>query len=136
MQGEFKTIAIGSDHAAFHERLFLKQQLESWGLTVIDKGPAAPEPSNQFALTAEAVALEVVGDENGQTGGILLCGNGVGMSIAANKIPGVRAAVCNELFTAAYAKRDAWLNVLTMGARVIAPRLKPRMIPRSVFSSA
>ena len=123
MEGQFKTIAIGSDHAAITERKLLIKELESWGIKVIDKGPDAPEPPVQFSLIAESVALDVVNDKDGETGGILMCGNGVGMSVAANKVPGARAAVCNELFTAEYAKRDTKLNILTMGARVIAPRM-------------
>ena len=123
MEGQFKTIAIGSDHAAIEERKLLIKELESWGIKVIDMGPDAPKPPVQFSLIAEKVALEVVNDKTGETGGILMCGNGVGMSVAANKVPGARAAVCNELFTAKFAKSDTKLNILTMGARVIAPRM-------------
>ncbi len=123
MRGVFKKVAIASDHAAIAERLLLIEELKALGVEVIDEGPMEPNPPVQFSLQAEKVATHVVEDKEEKTGGILLCGNGVGMSIAANKVPGARAAVCNELFTAKFAKSDSHLNVLAMGARVIAPRM-------------
>lgn len=123
MNGKFEIIAIASDHAAVRERKLLIERLKEWGILVLDEGPESEDPMFQFSDVAEQVALKVVNDSSGKTGGILMCGNGVGMSVAANKVPGARAAVCNELFTAQYAKRDAHLNILCVGARVVAPRL-------------
>lgn len=122
MKGEFKKIFIASDHAAIAERKLLIEELEKMGIEVVDYGPMEPTPPVQFSLQAEKVAKAVV-EGNDEVGGILMCGNGVGMSVAANKVPGARAAVCNELFTAKFAKSDTHLNILCMGARVIAPRL-------------
>lgn len=122
-RGIFKKIIIGSDHAAIETKRNLVAFLESEGIEVIDKGPNTSDSSLQFSDVVEEVALEVSKDSKDEIGGILICGNGVGMSVAANKIPGIRAGVCNELFTAKYAKRDVHLNVLCMGARIIGERL-------------
>ena len=119
MEGQFKTIVIGSDHAAIEERKLLIKELESWGIKVIDKGPDAPQPPVQFSLIAESVALEVVNDPTGETGGILMCGNGVGMSVAANKVPGVYATVCHDAYSAERASLSNNCNIITMGYRVI-----------------
>lgn len=122
MQGNFKKVVIGSDHAAVAERVRLAAHLRDRGIEVTEVGPQ-PGESCQYSDVAETVALQVAGDESGTTGGILVCGNGVGMSISANKVRGARAAVCNELFTARYAKRDSHMNILCMGSRIIASRL-------------
>ncbi|MFZ7134682.1 MAG: RpiB/LacA/LacB family sugar-phosphate isomerase [Eubacteriales bacterium] len=116
-----KKIAIGSDHAGYQGKKNLIEHLKSWGIEVDDAGPDTDEVPAEYVPIAEAVALKVV---NGEVdGGILLCGTGVGMSVAANKIPGIRASVVNDLFTAQYAKSDVNLNVLCMGARVISDRI-------------
>lgn len=116
-----KKIVIGSDHAAFKAKEYLKGELESWGIEVIDVGPTTDEKPVEYVPVAEAVALKVANEE--VDGGILMCGTGVGMSVAANKIPGIRASVCNDLFSGQYAKSDVNLNVLCMGARVISERI-------------
>ena len=103
--------------------MILADYLREKGVEVTVLGSKNGQDLIQFSDVAEEVALAVAGDEKEETGGILMCGNGVGMSIASNKVPGIRAALCNELFTAKYAKRDTHINILCMGARVIAPRL-------------
>lgn len=116
-----KKIAIGSDHAGFQAKKNLIEELKSWGIEVMDVGPSTDEVPVEYVPIAESVALKVANNE--VDGGILLCGTGVGMSVAANKIPGIRAAVVNDLFSAQYAKSDVNLNVLCMGARVISERI-------------
>lgn len=116
-----KKIAIGSDHAAFKAKKYLIEELQSWGIEVVDVGPDADDKPVEYVPIAESVALKVANNE--VDGGILMCGTGVGMSVAANKIPGIRASVVNDLFTAQYAKSDVNLNVLCMGARVISERI-------------
>ena len=114
-------IAIGSDHAGFQAKKNLIEHLKSWGVEVFDAGPDTDEVPAEYVPIAEQVSKKVAsGDVDG---GILICGTGVGMSIAANKIPGIRASVVNDLFTAQYAKSDVNVNVLCMGARVISERI-------------
>jgi len=116
-----KKIAIGSDHAAFQAKINLIEILKSWDIEVVDVGPDSDENPVEYVPIAESVALKVANKE--VDGGILMCGTGVGMSVAANKIPGIRASVVNDLFTAQYSKSDVDLNVLCMGARVISERI-------------
>ncbi|SHE40404.1 RpiB/LacA/LacB family sugar-phosphate isomerase [Alkalibacter saccharofermentans] len=116
-----KKIAIGSDHAAFQAKINLIEILKSWDIEVVDVGPDSGENPVEYVPIAESVALKVANKE--VDGGILMCGTGVGMSVAANKIPGIRASVVNDLFTAQYSKSDVDLNVLCMGARVISERI-------------
>jgi len=116
-----KKIAIGSDHAGFQAKKNLIETLKSWDIEVIDVGPDSDENPVEYVPIAESVALKVANDE--VDGGILMCGTCVGMSVAANKIPGIRASVVNDWFTAQYSKSDVNLNVLCMGARVISERI-------------
>ncbi|HCX65917.1 MAG TPA: ribose-5-phosphate isomerase [Eubacteriaceae bacterium] len=116
-----KKIAIGSDHAAFQAKQNLIKELAELGIEAVDAGPQSDENPVEYVPIAETVALKVKNKE--VDGGILMCGTGVGMSIAANKIPGIRASVVNDLFTAQYAKSDVDINVLCMGARVISERM-------------
>lgn len=116
-----KKIAIGSDHAGFQAKKNLIETLKSWDIEVVDVGPESDENPVEYVPIAESVALKVANNE--VDGGILMCGTGVGMSVAANKIPGIRASVVNDLFTAQYSKSDVNLNVLCMGARVISERI-------------
>lgn len=116
-----KKIAIGSDHAGYEAKKNLIKHLKSWGVDVYDSGPFTGDIPAEYVPIAESVAKKVA--DSDVDGGILICGTGVGMSVAANKIPGVRASVVNDLFTAQYAKSDVNLNVLCMGARVISERI-------------
>lgn len=114
-------IAIGSDHAGFEMKEKLKQFLADRKLEVLDCGPQAGDSPVEYVPIAKAVAQKTAAAE--VAGGILICGTGMGMSIAANKVPGIRAGLCNELFTAKYAKSDVNINVLCMGSRVISQRM-------------
>jgi ribose 5-phosphate isomerase B len=114
-------LSIGSDHAGYQMKEGLKKFLESKSIEVIDCGPDTDAVPAEYVLIARETSLKVSNKE--VDSGILICGTGVGMSIAANKVPGIRAAVCNELFTAKYSKSDVNLNMLCMGARVISQRM-------------
>jgi len=114
-------IAIGSDHAGYAMKEGLKKFLANRSIEVVDCGPDTDAKPAEYVPIAKAVAEKAAGAE--ADGGILICGTGMGMSIAANKVPGVRAGLCNELFTAKYAKSDVNINVLCMGSRVISQRL-------------
>ncbi|MBI5576651.1 MAG: ribose 5-phosphate isomerase B [Deltaproteobacteria bacterium] len=112
-----RTLAIASDHAGIEMKRRLLHALEQWGYAVEDLGPGTPD-SVDYPDYAEAVALRV---SSGQAAtGVLVCGTGVGMSIAANKFPGVRAALLYDDFTARYARLHNDANVAVFGARTMA----------------
>ncbi|MCX8053068.1 MAG: ribose 5-phosphate isomerase B [Armatimonadetes bacterium] len=113
-------IALGSDHAGFPLKEALKELLESEGYHPQDFGTFSPDPVD-YPDIARAVAEAVV-DGRFETG-ILICGTGVGMSIAANKVRGIRAAACSDTYSARMARAHNNANVLTMGSRVVGPGL-------------
>jgi ribose 5-phosphate isomerase B len=113
-------VAIGTDHAGFALKLELIPRLEAAGHTVIDVGAYDAEPSD-YPDSAAAVARAVAGEEAER--GIVLCGSGAGASIAADKIRGIRAATVHDVYTAHQAVEHDAMNVLAIGARVVAIEL-------------
>lgn len=113
-------IAIGCDHGAYELKLLLIKHLEERGIEYTDLGCHSTE-SCDYPIYAQAVAKELTSGKADL--GILLCGTGIGMSMAANKIKGIRAAVCNDCFSAKATREHNNANVLCMGARVIGPGL-------------
>jgi len=111
-------IAIGSDHAGFEVKERLKARLVKEGFEVRDMGTHTPESTDypDFAyLVAHAVA------QGEAERGVLVCGSGIGMSIAANKVDGIRAALIYDEFGAEMSRRHNDANVACFGARVSAP---------------
>lgn len=113
-------VAIGCDHGGVALKKSVTEVLEEMGLQVADFGTNSAE-SVDYPDFARGVALSVVSGESDR--GILLCGTGIGMSIAANKIPGIRAALCHDVYSAKLTREHNDSNVLVMGARVIGPGL-------------
>jgi ribose 5-phosphate isomerase B len=111
-------IAMGSDHAGFALKEDLKSYLEGAGHEVLDVGTDSPEPVDYPAFCAAAARAVTAGRADR---GIVLGGSGQGEQIVANKIHGVRAALCHDLFVAELSRRHNDANVLGMGARVVAP---------------
>ena len=111
-------VAIGSDHAGFALKQELVRFLEERGLEVIDVGTHSQE-SCDYPDFARAVCEKVRTGEAER--GVLICGTGIGMAIAANKVPGIRAACCTEPYSARLTRQDNDSNVLTLGARVVGP---------------
>ncbi len=109
-------IAIGSDHAGFELKDALKAQLLAWKHNVIDLGTHNTNPVD-YPDFAEAVAL-AVRDRRAERG-ILVCGSGVGASVAANKMPGIRAGLCHDCYSAHQGVEHDDMNVLVLGGRVI-----------------
>ena len=109
-------IIIGSDHAAFALKQWVKAYLEKRGIPVEDAGVHSDQ-SSDYPAYARAVAGRVSSGEFRR--GILLCGTGLGMSMAANRFPNVRAALCNDLFSAKMSRLHNDANILVMGGRVI-----------------
>lgn len=109
-------IAIGSDHAGFEMKEALKAHLEERGYEVRDFGTDS-EASCDYPEFAHAVAHAVADGEAEQ--GVLVCGTGIGMSMAANKVKGIRAAVIGDAFSAKATREHNDANILCLGARVI-----------------
>lgn len=118
-------MVIASDHGGLELKDAIKQCLESRGLSVRDFGTDNGD-SVDYPDFGEKVARAVSSGEAER--GILICGTGIGMSIVANKFPGVRAALVNDPFTARMAKEHNNANVLVMGGRVITPEIACRLV--------
>jgi ribose 5-phosphate isomerase B len=118
-------IAIGSDHAGFEAKEQAKREIAALGLEIDDKGTNSLE-SVDYPDFGAAVGRAVVSGEVDR--GVVICGSGIGISIAANKVPGVRAALCWNEDTARLARQHNDANVLCIGARFIPPDEAARMI--------
>ena len=118
-------IAIASDHAGFEEKERLKPLLDEMGIQYEDLGTGSEE-SVDYPDYARRVGEEVAQGKVEQ--GMLVCGSGTGMAIAANKVPGVRAAVAWSEATARLAREHNDANVLALGARVTAPEELPKIV--------
>src|SRR4051794_26055373 len=110
-------VAIGADHAGYLLKEHLKQTLQRLGHTVEDLGTDS-EATVDYPPICMAVGRAVV--EGAADRGIVLGGSGQGEQIAANKVPGVRAALCNDLYTARLSREHNDANVLAIGARIVA----------------
>jgi ribose 5-phosphate isomerase B len=113
-------IAVGADHAGFALKEHLKSALGPLGHECVDLGAADDTPSDYPPICA-AVGRAVAGGHADR--GLVLGGSGQGEQIAANKVPGIRAALCNDLFTARLSRQHNDANVLAIGARIVAPEL-------------
>lgn len=113
-------IAIGSDHGGFALKKALMEHLDKRGLAYKDYGTYS-EASCDYPQYAKAVANAIVSGECER--GILICGTGIGVSITANKIPGIRAALCSDCFSAEATRQHNDANILCMGARVVGEGL-------------
>ncbi len=118
-------IAVGSDHRGYHVRPRVIRFLESLGHEVIDVGATTSDPVD-YPDVAEQVARRVSQGEVDR--GILICGTGLGMCIAANKVPGIRAAACHDDLTAEMSRRHNDANVLCLSADLLGERLIDHMI--------
>ena len=120
-----KPIAIGSDEAGFRLKGILIDVLGEEGETVTDFGCDSEEPVD-YPDVAFEVAQAVARGEHDR--GILICGTGIGMSIAANKVPGVRAAQAHDAYSAERARMSNDAQILALGARVIGPELAKTLV--------
>jgi len=109
-------IALAADHAGFELKEKVREYLEGKGLEVEDYGPQSTERVD-YPDFAEKVATRVAAKQADY--GVLVCGTGLGMAITANKIPGIRAATCNDTLSTHFARAHNDANVLTMGGRLV-----------------
>jgi len=118
-------IAIGCDHVGFILKDTVINHLKERGITVVDKG-AYDESRTDYPIYGRAVAEAV--SEGDVDLGIVFCGTGVGISIAANKVKGVRAVVCSEPYSAKLSREHNNTNVLSFGSRVVGSELAKMII--------
>jgi ribose 5-phosphate isomerase B len=130
-------IAFASDHAGWPLRARVLDELAADGHELVDCGGPEPVPGDDYPDAAAAVASAITSGRAER--GILVCGSGVGASVAANKVLGIRAALCHDSFSARQGVEDDNMNLLCLGARVIGVELAAdlvRVFLRSRFSGA
>ena len=118
-------IAMGADHGGFSLKETIKQHLEEQGHEILDLG-TYDTASCHYPVYAEKVARAVAAGQAER--GILVCGTGIGMSIAANKIPSIRAAAVSDCFTAQATREHNDANILCLGERTVGPGLAMRIV--------
>ncbi|HDR9488250.1 TPA: ribose 5-phosphate isomerase B [Burkholderia aenigmatica] len=118
-------LAIGCDEAAFDLKEVIKKHLLAAGLDVTDFGTYEAEPVH-YPNIAFAVAEKVAAGEYERA--VLLCGTGIGMAIAANKVHGIRAAQCHDTYSAERASKSNDAQIITIGARVVGPELAKAIV--------
>ena len=118
-------VIIGSDHAGFTLKTRIKTFLERMGHTVEDVG-CHSEDSVDYPVYGKAVSASV--SDGSFPKGVLICGSGLGMSMIANRFTGVRAALCNDVFSAVLSRRHNDANLLVMGGRLIGSDLAEEIV--------
>ncbi len=118
-------VAIGADHNGFELKNIICKFLEEKGVEYKDFGTYSKEPID-YPDIAKVVAEAVVEGEFDR--GILICGTGLGMAIAANKVKGIRAATCHDVYSAERARKSNNAQIMTMGAQIIGPELAKMLV--------
>lgn len=120
-------VAIASDHAGFALKEELRAFISNLSHEVVDLGARSVEPSD-YPDFAEAVGFAITASTAER--GILICGSGVGVSVAANKMPGIRAAICHDTYSAHQGVEHDDMNVLVMGSRIVGVALAHEITER------
>ncbi len=123
---ETKIIAIACDHAGYHLKTEILKFLRKMGVPVEDLGCDNSEESVHYPVYGKKVVDAVLARP--EVWGILICGTGLGMSVIANRFPGIRATLCNDVYTAALSRRHNNANLLVLGGRVIGPDLAKEIV--------
>ena len=125
-------VAIGADHAGFEMKRDLAGQLAQQGHEILDLGTHSSAPVD-YPDIAEAVATAI---RNGQVDrGVIVCGSGAGVAVAACKFPGVRAAVCHDIYTARQSVEHDDVNVMCLGSRVVGSGLARALVETFLAAS-
>ena len=119
-------IAIACDHAGFDLKKEIVQLLHELKAEVLDLGCASAQESVHYPVFGKKVVDALLGRPGSR--GILICGTGLGMSIMANRFPGIRAALCHDLYATMMSRRHNNANLLVMGGRVIGPDLGKEIV--------
>ena len=130
-------VAVGTDHGGFALKTVAIDAIRDAGHEVLDCGAFELEPGDDYPDFAARVARAV--SEGRASRGVLICGSGVGASIAANKFVGIRSALCHDTFSAHQGVEDDSMNVIALGARVVGPSLAAEILSvflRAEFSGA
>ena len=130
-------VAVAADHAGFPLKDQLMEVIRNAGHEVVDCGPDHVIPGDDYPDYAQKVAMAI--RERQADRGVLVCGSGVGASVAANKFPGIRAALCHDTFSAHQGVEDDSMNILCLGARVVGPAMASELVEtflRARFSEA
>ena len=125
-------IIIGSDHAGFELKEKVIEKLLKDGYDVIDAGPDTADWVDYPVYGAKVGRMVV---EDGEAKGIVICGSGIGISIAANKVNGVRAALCNDPLCAKLCRQHNDANVLAMGARIVGEAMAMEIVDQFLAAS-
>ena len=118
-------ISIGSDHGAFAMKEYIKQYLTEQGHQVVDCGTYSTDSCDYADFAKAAAQLVASGDCDR---GIVMCTTGIGISIAANKVRGIRCALCSEPYSAEMTRRHNDANMLAMGGALIGPNMADRIV--------
>ena len=119
-------VAVGADHAGFPLKERMMDAIRGAGHEVVDCGAEQLIPGDDYPDYAERVATAI--RDNRADRGVLICGSGVGASVAANKFDGIRAALCHDTFSAHQGVEDDSMNILCLGARVVGPALAEELV--------
>ena len=119
-------IIIGADHAGFELKELLKNELPNLGHSVFDVGAHQFNKDDDYPDFAEAVGMAMVKEKGSR--GSRICGSGVGASIAANKIPGVRACLCHDIYSATQGVEHDDMNILCLGGAIVGPALARMLV--------
>ncbi len=119
-------VAIAADHAGFEMKRGLIDYLQSLGYEVHDVGSHTLEPGDDYPDYAHALGVALL--EGRAERGVLICGSGIGASVAANKIPGIRAGLAHDAYSAHQGVEHDDMNVLVLGSRVVGPALAQELV--------
>ena len=119
-------VGFGCDHVAIELKNILKEHLEEKGYECVDYGAYDPNVKVNYPEPGLKVAEAIMRGEVEK--GVLICGTGIGISLAANKVPGIRAAVCSEPYSAKLTVEHNNANIIAMGARVVGPELAKMIV--------
>ncbi len=119
-------IGFGSDHAAIALKAALIEHLKGKGYECVDYGAYSPEEKMDYPIAGRAVAEAIRRGEVEM--GVLVCGTGVGISLAANKVPGIRAGVCSDAYTAKMIREHNECQIIAMGERVVGVELAKMLV--------
>jgi|TARA_B110000116_G_scaffold136924_1_gene118820 ribose 5-phosphate isomerase B len=125
-------ISVAADHNGYELKNEISEILKRYGHDVIDIGPHSLDPLDDYPDFAKPLAKSVSSGETDR--GIMVCGSGVGASVAANKVKGVRAAVCHDIYSAHQGVEHDNMNILCLGSRIVGTELVRELV--SAFISA
>jgi RpiB/LacA/LacB family sugar-phosphate isomerase len=126
-------IVLGADHAGFDLKESLRRDLTGQGHQVLDVGSSDPTQADDYPDYAVAVGRAL--QDGRAERGILICGSGVGISVAANKLTGIRAGLCHDTYSAHQGVEHDHINVLVLGSRVIGPALADELVGAFLHAS-